>query len=430
MAAACPTDPGTVLHFVRRPPYPDNDPRMSDRYPEGWVAQVCSGELVNDQTTDVAGIERTARTAPVTIKPQPNPTATATPPPPAITPPPLRHIDEKRYMLGLINDERASAGLDPVVLGDNAASQLHAEASLENCFSSHWGIDGLKPYMRYSLAGGFQSNGENGSGRDYCIKASDGYRANGSAEQEIRQAMEGWMDSPGHRDNILDPLHKKVNIGLAWDRYNFKAYQHFEGEYVEYAHPPLIENGVLRISGTVKNGVEFNDDFRDLGVKVYYDPPPHALTIGQVARTYCYDLGLQVASLRPPLIGRSFYPTLEFTQTHHPCPDPYDVSASTSPPRSHDEAHSIWQSAYSESQERQPETITVPWITALESTAKGKDFSVAADLSDVLAKHGDGAYSLIVLGSIGAERVVISQYSIFHDVTPPDTYGTYRPEGG
>ena len=77
-------------------------------------------------------------------------------------------------MLELINAERARAGLNPVILGDNIAAQLHAEAALENCFSSHWGVDGLKPYMRYSLAGGYQSNGENGSGLDYCIKASDG----------------------------------------------------------------------------------------------------------------------------------------------------------------------------------------------------------------------------------------------------------------
>ena len=126
-------------------------------------------------------------------------------------------------MLELINDERVSVGLNPVVLGDNVAAQLHAEAALENCFSSHWGIDGLKPYMRYSLAGGYQPNAENVSGLDYCIKATDGYRANGSAEQEIRQAMVGLMDSPGHRDNILRPWHKKVNVGLAWDRYNFKV---------------------------------------------------------------------------------------------------------------------------------------------------------------------------------------------------------------
>ena len=36
-------------------------------------------------------------------------------------------------------------------------------------------MDGLKPYMRYSLAGGYQANGENGSGLNYCIKAGDGF---------------------------------------------------------------------------------------------------------------------------------------------------------------------------------------------------------------------------------------------------------------
>lgn len=90
-------------------------------------------------------------------------------------------------MLALINAERRIAGLAPVVLGDNDAAQLHAEASLENCFASHWGLDGLKPYMRYSLAGGYQSNGENVSGLDYCIRAPDGYRSIGTMDQEIKE---------------------------------------------------------------------------------------------------------------------------------------------------------------------------------------------------------------------------------------------------
>ena len=47
---------------------------------------------------------------------------------------------------------------------EQTAAQLHAESLPESCFSSHWGIDGLKPYMRYSLAGGYQRNGENGNG--------------------------------------------------------------------------------------------------------------------------------------------------------------------------------------------------------------------------------------------------------------------------
>ena len=87
--------------------------------------------------------------------------------------PNLKHIEVKQYMLHLINEERKLAGVPPVALGDNIAAQLHAESALTNCFASHWGIDGLKPYMRYSLAGGYQSNSENGSGSDYCIKEND-----------------------------------------------------------------------------------------------------------------------------------------------------------------------------------------------------------------------------------------------------------------
>ena len=419
LAAACPTETETVFDFLRRASYPDNDSRMSVRYPDDWEVQVCSADILYGQSTEKAEGEQ----------PTQNLKTTNMPPPMPKTPPSLRHIEEKLYMLELINDERVSAGMNPVVLGDNAAAQLHAEASLENCFSSHWGIDGLKPYMRYSLAGGFQSNGENGSGSDYCIQASDGYRANGSAEQEIRQAMEGWMDSPGHRDNILDPWHKKVNIGLAWDRYNLIAYQHFEGDYVEYDQLPNIERGVLTMSGTMKNGAQLDDDFYS-GMQVYYDQPPHSLSRGQVARTYCYDNGFLVASLRQSLSGGWYYDEDEFIQTYLPCPDPYSVSAKARAAHSHDEAHSIWLSAYRESLARQPQTITVPWITAQKWAAKGEEFSIAADLSDVLAKHGEGVYSLVVWGSIGDERVIISQYSLFHDVTAPDTYDVYEGEGG
>ena len=188
--------------------------------------------------------------------------------------PAQRHHEYKAYMLELINEERVKAGVPPVTLGDNIAAQLHAEASLAGCFSSHWGIDGLKPYMRYSLAGGYQANAENGSGSDYCIKAWEGYRALGNIEAKIRETMDGWMESPGHRRNLLDQRHKNVNIGLAWNRFNFAAYQHFEGDYVEFNGLPDIEGGILSLAGQVKNGASFDrDDYID--VNVYYDPPPH-----------------------------------------------------------------------------------------------------------------------------------------------------------
>ncbi len=366
-----------------------------------------------------------------TITPLPTNTAVPTnaptpiPTPETAVSPDLRHLEEKRYMLELINTERAKAGLDPVVLGDNIAAQLHAEAALENCFASHWGIDGLKPYMRYSLAGGYQSNGENGSGSDYCIKASDGYHAIRSINTEISEAMEGWMDSPGHRRNILDRWHKKVNIGLAWDRYNFLAYQHFEGDYVEYDELPSIEDDILSLSGRTKNGARFDSD-RDLGIQIYYDPPPHALTRGQVTRTYCYGSGLQIAALREPLTGGAYWTTDSYVTTHNPCPDPYDVPADARGPRSHDESHRFWKAAYDLSQKLIERPTIVPWITARKWSVREGAFSVTAGLSDLISEHGDGVYTILVWGKLGIEDKVVSEYSIFHGVTPPDTYAQKR----
>ena len=107
-------------------------------------------------------------------------------------------------MLELINAERAKAGVPPVVLGDNIAAQLHAEAFLENCFSSHYGLDGLKSYMRYSLAGGYQSNRESVSGLNYCIKPQENYQPLGSIEQEIREVINRFMNI-GTQANLLGP---------------------------------------------------------------------------------------------------------------------------------------------------------------------------------------------------------------------------------
>ena len=335
--------------------------------------------------------------------------------------PNLRHIEEKRYMLQLINEERVRAGIAPVVLGDNIAAQLHAESALENCFSSHWGINGLKPYMRYSLAGGYQSNGENAYGGNYCITAADGYRGLASIGEEVGEAMKAWMDSPGHRGNILRPSHKKVNIGLAWDLYNIAAVQHFEGDYIEYDHLPSIENGVLSLSGTVKNGVLFRNP-RDLGVLILYDAPPHALTRGQVARTYCYDSGRPIAGLAPPLSGGQYYSEDEFTQPYSPCPNPYDVPADAPAPRSNAEDWALRLEAIDASQVRETQNVTASWITASKWMATKEGLVLEADLEDLLERHGAGVYSIIVWGRIDGEDVVISEYSIFHGVTAPDTY--------
>ena len=352
------------------------------------------------------------------------PTTTPAQTPAPLPPPDLRHHDAKLYMLELINSERTRAGVPPVTLGTNIAAQLHAESSLANCFSGHWGADGLKPYMRYSLAGGYQANGENGSGSDYCIRASDGYRALGNIKAEIREMMEGWMNSPGHRRNILGKWHRNVNIGLAGDRYNMVGYQHFEGGFVQYDQLPRIMNGTLTMSGSTLHGLRFSRK-EELGVQIYYDPPPHSLTRGQVSRTYCYDSGLYIAALSYPLIGHSPWSEDEFTERYSPCPDPYDVSPEAPAPRSLDEAHRFWEQAYAASQVQSERTVTVPWVTASKWTARGAGFSVTANISKLLSKYGPGVYTVLLWGEVDGEDVPFSEYSIFHEIEPPDTYNPH-----
>ena len=372
--------------------------------------------------------------------PTPAPTRVIVPTPPRTnTPTPTRvhkpaparesagqsNLEEKQFMLELINRERKKAGVPEVTLGNNRAAQLHAEASLAGCFSSHWGMDGLKPYMRYTLAGGQQSNGENVRGLDYCIRESDGYRQNDTPQNEISQAMTGLMDSPGHRRNILRPSHRRVNIGLAWDPHNFKVVQHFEGGHIEYSRVPAIRNSILSMSGWTKNGAQARNE-KDIGFQVSYDPPPHPLTRGQISRTYCYGPGSPVALLRMPLTGRRYYKDDQASMKHSRCPDPYAVSPDAPGPNSPKEAHEFWQSAYDASQNRKERTVTVPWITTSEWTISGDQFSVTADLSNVLQQHGGGVYTVIVWARTGKERIVVSEYSIFHGVTPPSGYQVGR----
>lgn len=327
----------------------------------------------------------------------------------------------RMFMLELINDERIAAGLDPVIMGNNTAAQTHADSMLAECFSSHWGLDGLKPYTRYSLAGGYQYNAENVSGLSYCIKPWENYIGI-SLGRDIRKTMDGLMQSPGHRDNILDPHHMTVNIGMAWDDHNMQIVQHFEYGYAIFDEIPTIRDGTLSFSGTAINGAGFGS-INDLGVQVYYDPPPRNLTTGQVSRTYCYDSGGVAATLLPPPPPGYYYTTSSYQMITAPCPDPYDVPADTPAPASHDQAHDAWYQAYLASISTPASTQTVPFHIATEWSVSGDDFTVEADIRPLLQEYGPGIYSVVLWGVAGGEEVTMAERSIFYEIEPPAGYG-------
>ena len=103
-------------------------------------------------------------------------------------------------VLTLTNQERSKQGLGPLTMCptlDNAA-QMHAEAMKDQGFFEHENpFTGEDPSSRGEQAGYGPYVGEN---------IAMGY-------QTPREVVRGWMESPGHRENILsDYLHLGVGI--------------------------------------------------------------------------------------------------------------------------------------------------------------------------------------------------------------------------
>jgi uncharacterized protein YkwD len=133
----------------------------------------------------------------------------------------LTVAEARRYMVTLINADRASIGLGPVELDEGAptrAGQAHAEDMAKNGYLGHWGTDGSVPEQRLTEAGGADMVLENAS----CFVDEQPRRLDPSPVIDPKnvEAAESMFfhEAPphdGHRKNISKPFHKKVGIGVA-----------------------------------------------------------------------------------------------------------------------------------------------------------------------------------------------------------------------
>ncbi len=127
----------------------------------------------------------------------------------------------RKYMLDLVNRDRASMGLGPVGLDDGPAQhagQAHAEDMAKYGYLGHWGTDGSVPEQRYTEAGGSDMVMENASCfTDEQKRSLDGDPRIDPKQVEQTEAMFFNEKPPhdGHRKNILKPFHKRVGIGVA-----------------------------------------------------------------------------------------------------------------------------------------------------------------------------------------------------------------------
>ncbi len=312
------------------------------------------------------------------------------------------------YMLELINRARRQAGCSPVRRSENPAAQRHADDCLRTGHASHWNLAGLKPYMRYSRAGGYQTNAEN-----VYQALRVGGRGITDVPGELDLAMKTLMDSPGHRRNILNRWFRKVGLGIAWNGTNLTVAQHFEGDYVEFRGLPSFSGGTLRFKGRLKNDVSINRP-DDLKAYLWYDPPPRSLTVGQLMQVNGYDTGMIVAALRRPLPpGQYWQEDLAAVEIDR-LPRPEYFPANSPKPRTVREWQKTVDRAYRNNGNLRRTGSTIPLITCNRWEVGPSHFDVSADLRGLIENAGPGVYTLALWASKGDtnEEAAIAQYSI------------------
>lgn len=106
-------------------------------------------------------------------------------------------------LLTLHNAERAKAGLPALAIDDGAykAAKAHAEDMVGRAYFDHVTPEGWTPKTRLTMLG---TTGQKGEGENIIL----GYKT--AAEMTA-----GWMASPGHRANILEPTFTHVGFGVA-----------------------------------------------------------------------------------------------------------------------------------------------------------------------------------------------------------------------
>ena len=212
--------------------------------------------------------------------------------------------------LDAINGHRTAMGRAPVQLSGNVAAQIHAQDVLEQLAISHYMSNGEKPYMTYSMSGGVGYVAQNVAFGGYDRPGQCGgyvICTKTSPAADILDHHNGMMFDDahanwGHRDNILDPHHTHVSIGVAYTDYTLAFVQNFETRRIEGVGPAggpanpisLDSAGQITVAGSMDAGLDVHS------IDVYYDPLPSTRTYGIHADDMSYGLGEPVAHIYEP----------------------------------------------------------------------------------------------------------------------------------
>lgn len=192
--------------------------------------------------------------------------APAAPPPIERPAHPLSTHDAERYVVALVNRDRAAEGLPPVGWDEVAAKagREHVEDMTKNGYAGHWGTDGSVPEERYTNAGGQHLVQENAACLSDAERRELDPRPTFTAD-ELEAIEAAFMNEKpphdGHRKNILKKWHTGVGIGLARAKGIPKPclVQEFTDEYGSYRELPKKTRvgQTITVAGEVHGPVTF-----------------------------------------------------------------------------------------------------------------------------------------------------------------------------
>jgi len=214
----------------------------------------------------------------------------------------------RNYALEILNSERRKHGVPELTLWnpDPNPAQIHAEEMVRYNYISHWDRRGYKPHVRWAVYGYTW----------FGVSESIAYAGvvNGvfrwdleSLKEEIREAIENMIyhdeaSNWGHRDDLLNPIHNKVAIGIAWDSDSFALVINCINDHIDWVVRPRISNGVLVMEGYIPKRFisrECSASISCIDVYVFKDEKPYPLINPGKEKPRSWDLGKAVAGVLP-----------------------------------------------------------------------------------------------------------------------------------
>ena len=179
----------------------------------------------------------------------------------------------------------------------------HAQDMAKGEFLSHWGSDGLKPYQRYSLAGGNDYTAENVSATDRIPSVKPDRVAAELINMNIRMHAEK-PPNDGHRRAILSPEATHVGFGMAVSGNSVRLAELFVARYAQIEPVPReIKPGAK----LVVNGKLINRDHIFQHADVFFEPLPASSRSLEKAG-HQYSLPDEFVTVLPVLPPRMRYP--------------------------------------------------------------------------------------------------------------------------